>query len=348
MISENRVLPLFEDYDPARFPVYPNYQWSSPIAKLKVGLATKSGPMEGEPKHFLYDAIVGSEYLDFVAMVYVDEWSPNNRTNQARNTTAPVTPSDADLWIVDGHRTFTLPPDSPFLLELFGTKNDAAPTWKALIMSFADRYGLMENYVKRYNIGPKQTHVRASIRTIIRGRDYIQENHTIIPGYIVPNVPTAGGPTLHNPYAVRRDTVQMLQSILHANTTKDLQFQLESSSSNISRPMDVIHLWEPTYMKHHRRLSRLRNTVSELIQTWNGKDISEIGFFGGDDNMTSANTNTSIAETSNPRIVQASTKEKGHRRAAGRHGVKPSYIQAMLGTKIAIVAQKDRWEGALT
>ena len=313
-VATNNTLSVFDTYDPFRFPVFDNF---SANRKIKVGYATirgEGGKLSGEAKHFLWDGITGSDYLELVGLVYLDD------KNQTMN------PNDADVWLVNGHRTHDpLPPDAPFLQRLLTL--DSNTTWKVLITSFSDRYGQMLKYQSKFKISNRQSHIRVAIRSIVVERDYNDTVSRVMPGYVAQNVPAGGGPTLHMSYAVRLDTVQTLQTIVLGNSSTDNGNYLQVFQSKLAampRPIDIIHLWQPVHMKHHLRLSRLRNAVSYLVNSWNGKSIRI-----HNQNYT----------------LKTSTDEKGARRMAGRQGVDPKYVRALSSSKIVIVAQKDRWEG---
>jgi hypothetical protein len=77
---------------------------------LKVGIVSTGhnstgNKLMGKAKHYLYDGILSSEYLDLASIVLVEKG----------NKTEPnLVPSDANFWLVDGARVLSLQrPDRP-------------------------------------------------------------------------------------------------------------------------------------------------------------------------------------------------------------------------------------------
>jgi hypothetical protein len=86
----------------------------------------------------------------------------------------------------------------------------------------------------------------------------------------------------------------------------------------IQRPTDVIHFWETksTSSQVVKTGGKLRDTVSRVI-TKLGQEHKHLNVFCG---------------------------IKGGADEVGRRGVSPAYIQALLSSKIVVVAQRDEWE----
>ena len=299
-------------YDPARFPVLATIDMEK--SPIKVGIATIS-PLVGEAMHFLYDGVVRSRMLQLVGVVSLYGASSETNTNHSSSASASSSwkPNDADLWIVDGARVAKL--KRPFLDQILHASN---PSWKVLIVDFSDRFQFQLRSYQKLDIW-NHKHVRVAARSVVQGRYFDSEANTIVPGRVAPNVPTAGGPTLHAPYAVRTDMVETLQQIM--------QRRLENSTIALAqaifdfptheRPIDVLHLWNISFREGK---SKLRNNVSKQVRSWNRTLL--------------AGNHTLVT----------SIDEQGQRRHVGRNAVDPNYVRALLSAKIVVVTQKDDWE----
>lgn len=304
-------LPLLEDsYDPSRYPVFE----SLPVNQLpiKTGIVTVS-PMIGEAMHFLYDGVLRSDALDLVGVVSLyGENTTNATTIFPQGKTLLLTPHDADLWIVDGARIAKL--KRPFLDQLIQTTN---PSWKVLFVDFTDRFQFQMRHYQKLKIWD-QMHIRLAVRSIVQGRHFQPETNKIIPGRLARNIPTAGGPMLHSPYAARTDIIQAIQQVVGvSNTTITALATAIFDPRRQQRPIDVLHPWNISFKEGK---SKLRNAVTKLVRSWNG-----------------------TLQHSN-RFTITSIEEQGERRHVGRNMVDPRYVRAMLAAKIVVVTQKDDWE----
>jgi hypothetical protein len=312
-------LSSLESYDPARFPVLPPSTTSAkrPQSPIRVGIVTVD-PLVGEAMHFLYDGVVRSEYMSLIGIVSL-YGGPNNTHPEIF-----LQPSDAQLWLVDGARVAKLKREftTRLLVE--------APN--VVFFDWSDRFQFQLRNYHQHNVWD-HANVRLAVRSIIQGRNF-NGSSQIMMGRITPNLPTAGGPMLHCPYAVRSDIVETIMKQLLLGVSKDAknpQAALEDDS-NISRlehavldqsprPMDVVHMWQISFKEGK---SKLRNAVSKLVRGLNGTEI--------------------VLKNDTIRLMQTSIEEQGERRKVGRNTVDSEYVQAMVQSKIVIVTQKDDWE----
>jgi hypothetical protein len=303
--------PLLERYDPARFPLFPEMEHLS--FPLKVGIVTGHKLM-GEAKHYFYDGILSSEYLELAGIVLVKK----------RNKTEPnLVPSDADVWLVDGGRLYNLQPSvrPAFLENLFlpnrttTTASTTTPSWKILLVDFGDHFQARKysHFFDCWN----QANVRVAVRSVVRGRNYNPSNGLIQKGHIDPNLTSAGGPVLHCPFAVRSDIVHAVQQAV-VEVENNSTLALEQHVIMYNRPIDVLHLWK---LLKDSGNAELRNNVTLMVDAWNGTSCSN-------DNRT----------------MNTVTTEKGNRSHRGRNSVHQDYVQAMISAKIVIVTQRDLWE----
>jgi hypothetical protein len=313
--SQDTVSPL-DIYDASRHPVLvlsEGLVLTTP-SRIKVGIVTVL-PLAGETMHFMYDGVMGSEYLELVGVINLrgnNETESTNTTTTTTTATPELKPSDAAVWIVDGNRAAKL--KRSFLDTLI---QSPSPTWKVLIIDFSDRFQFQLRRYHRLQIWDK-SHVRIAVRSIVQGRHYLEaQDNRMVSGRIAPNLQTAGGPMLHCPYAVRTDIVESLTSVLSkaaaaAAADKDQIWKRP-------RPLDVFHPWN---VSSREGKSKFRNAVSKTVRSWN--------------NATTVNSSS--------RILITSIEEQGPRRTVGRNAANQEYVQAMLSAKIVVVTQKDDWE----
>lgn len=314
---------LKELYDPSKYPVLPG---PLPNRAIKVGIVTIH-PLAGEAMHFLYDGVMESEYMELVGIKYLYGLNSNNASPTADIAIAPnsLDPSDAQIWIVDASRVAKL--QREFLTRLLSdTTNDTAATssWKVLLVDFTDRFQFQLRRYEKLQIWGSP-HVRIAVRSIVQGRHYNTTGASIVKGRLAPNLQTKGGPMLHFPYAVRSDLVRVLRqessSIMRTTVTTitndpppaSTLDQLQDTLFKMSRPIDVLHLWQISFKGGGK--SKYRNEVSRLVRSWT---------------MT--------------KKWNASIDEQGERYMTGRNSVDPLYPRAMMSSKIVIVTQKDDWE----
>lgn len=116
---------------------------------------------------------------------------------------------------------------------------------------------------------------------------------------------------LHTPLVVRTDTIENLHAVLQSRGMK-----LSDPIEEIERKVDVTHLWPLKLDKVGSVYSNLRTKVSVFLDKL-AKENKEMNIYVG------------LA---------------GDPVRTGRRGVKSAYIEAMLGTKIMVVTQRDAWE----
>ena len=142
---------------------------------------------------------------------------------------------------------------------------------------------------------------------------------------------------MHSPYTVRSDTVDTIRSVLdvmsndpHDATISDMLSNHNTTetvcpATDLVRPVDVVHMWE---IGKHYNSATLREDVSKVVSSLNG--------------TTTHNNNKN--KMVNGRYIHTSTKLQGSNAGAGRNTVSTKYVQALLQTKIVVVAQRDKWE----
>lgn len=323
--TQTKLKSPLDDYDPARFPVLTkmNFENNKFPSIIKVGIVTIS-PIIGEAMHFLYDGVVQSKAMHLVGVISL--YGPNNNTDaltiipEQQQGVELLKPEHADLWIVDGARVSKL--RRRFLDQLVQTTTatnlEAAPSWKVLFVDFADQFQTQFRNYQKLNIWNDRPHVRVAARSIVHGRHFNSETNTIVRGQVAPNFPTAGGPMLHSPYAVRTDVIEAIRHELGIADNNSAT-ALADAIFDHERPIDVLHLWNVSFKEGK---SKLRNNVSKLVRSWNG----------------------TLKVTRQDRFVTTSVEERGVRRHVGRNQVDSGYIRALLWAKIVVVTQKDDWE----
>eukprot|EP00934_Nitzschia_sp_Nitz4_P007197 Nitzschia sp. Nitz4//scaffold3_size479765//127406//128890//NITZ4_000055-RA/size479765-processed-gene-0.66-mRNA-1//1//CDS//3329550623//7187//frame0 len=319
--------PVFSVVSPSRLP-------------LKAALVTID-PLVGEARHFLLEGILGSQLLHFVGIVSLHNSTPGAQNDEATALTShssvPLQPTDADLWLVDGTRVAKL--KRQFLLDLLHAER---PSWKVLLVDFSDIFPHQWRHYQKLGIRGR-VHVRLAVRSITEGRHYIaNKNSSIIDnsvdnktmqsdtpvlldvpvvayGSISHNVRTAGGPTIHYPYAVRNDLVAAMEQerMMHNTGDSSSSSMIDVTNPKWDRPIDVSHLWEISVKEGK---SRYRNDVSRLIRSWNGRLHND------------------------GRSWKTSIEEQGERRHVGRNNAERGYVRALLRSKIVVVVQRDDWE----
>jgi len=125
----------------------------------------------------------------------------------------------------------------------------------------------------------------------------------------------------HTPLIVRTDTVAHLADTLGTKYGVNLSFPIET----LDRPVDVTHIWPLDGKGVGTIESNLREKVSRVIADMAAPSNSD-GGSGRQKNLT------------------AYIGLAGEAARDGRRGVKSEYIEALLGTKIVVVTQRDCWE----
>jgi hypothetical protein len=315
--------------------------------------------------HFLYDGVMGSEYLELVGIVSLFGAEGNgNRTkskmagtthfftNSTTESRIPWKPRHAQVWLVDGQRVAKL--QRPFLDDLLRapkTIDGTPPCWKVLFVDFSDRFQFQFRHYNRLGIWENDenhdmAHVRMAVRSIVQGRHFDTQTSSINPGTIAPNMATAGGPMLHCPYAVRSDIVDAVQLELSSNqpmrggddSSRRTQRLISPPWDAADRPWDVLHMWN---ISSKEGMSQLRNVVSRAVREWNGTTLEHDYSMERRQPPHSDDHGGSIKSTW---TIRTSIAEHGRRRKLGRNSASQAYVQAMLQAKIVIVAQKDDWE----
>lgn len=152
--------------------------------------------------------------------------------------------------------------------------------------------------------------VKYARRSLVMGRQWNGSAQAIVPGALV----RANRLMVHAPLTVRTDIVRDMAACLNEAYNASLEYPLE----NLKRAIDVAHFWpvaKPKTFGLDPFASRLRATVSIYLSGW-GKNTTYNIFIG---------------------VVGQPHKE-------GRASPQRAYIEKMLGTKIIVLTQKDKWE----
>jgi hypothetical protein len=262
---------------------------------------------------------------------------------------------DEIVWVADMRRivligTYTI---SRQLVQLAQStlahhraRNTTPPTIRVVFMDFRDRIvsktlctkGVLElgQLLGRHN-------VRFVLQQVVRGREWSDKGQFPTGATVWDSHRDAkcfGGPILHVPYTVRSDYAEAVQQLYpsflryndHDSTNTTTTFQTTPTRNmdpertltpaDTFRPVDVAHFWGTRGAERH---AKLRNSVTELLL---GLQKNE--------------TNISTAERRRPWIIVADFVSSAA--GNGRTNVASSYLQALLTTKIVVVAQRDHWE----
>jgi hypothetical protein len=244
------------------------------------------------------------------------------------------------------------------------------PSLQVVLMDYRDKIGEkqrrlctkgVQNLIALLGVG----NVRSVVQQIVRGREYNSShaagtssnnnnNNKTTTGFVNPghvwdsheDNACFGFPTLHVPYTVRSDYVEAIQQypkylLVQKGDDPSTTLQSSSASSRIilvntastrsavvetERPMDVAHFWP---VIENENCAQLRNAVTKTILALNGTTITTTSTKGEHHHSYSINTFGDFV-----------SKGTG----IGRTTVSSSYVQALLTTKIIVVAQRDEWE----
>jgi hypothetical protein len=237
---------------------------------------------------------------------------------------------DDVVWVVDmrrmvssGNRTTITQVASLVQQTLQYQKglNRSTPSLKLVFMDYRDKSSIS----LCYHSGTKEIqemlgtkNVRQVTQQIVIAREWSEKQQFPLPGVI-----TNGYlhkcfrdyPTLHVPYTVRSDYAIAVQE--KYSSFLPMHKTTMNHPSDTLRPIDVAHFWRA---QKKDSSANLRNSVTQLLlasfqnTTIDGKPINVIGDF-----------------------VSSSG-------GIGRTSVQDGYIEALLTTKIVVVAQRDAWE----
>lgn len=197
----------------------------------------------------------------------------------------------------------------------------AGPRITVVLMDFRDRIYAKKQCTKAIKeliqiLG--EENVRIVLQQVVRGRYFDKEMNFPTRGTVWDcrrDVHCLGDlPIFHMPYVVRSDYAEAVTSFFPSFLPPEIRLNSQDlTPSDTARPLDVAHFWklQDNPEKSH---AMLRNKVTELLLALEGeKEWNVTATF----------------------VSAAATK--------GRSRVSSGYLEALLTTKIIVVAQRDRW-----
>jgi hypothetical protein len=261
-----------------------------------------------------------------------------------------VLPEDEDVvWVVDMRRTvlgqqYTI---SRQLVHLTNATlhyqrqqhTQTLPKIQVVLMDYRDRISAATLCTKGVReviqlLGGESGVVRSVLRQVVRGRHWSDRLNFIVPGKVWDSRRDAacfGAPTLHVPYTVRSDYAEAVQKnypFFLPNTTASRR---HPTPVDTVRPIDVAHFWG--IRDRPEGHAKLRDRVTKLIQSLGGEIEVNDGLAAGKSQTQSDADHWKVIAD----FVSAAAKE-------GRTQVSSDYVEALLTTKIVVVAQRDDWE----
>jgi hypothetical protein len=159
-------------------------------------------------------------------------------------------------------------------------------------------------------------HVRQVNQQVVNTRKWDAHRNFVVPGHVINGFPCFDYPALHIPYTVRSEYADAVRqnyaSLLPADMAADDDV---SSPCDTERPIDVAHFWN---VQDKHSFCKLRNGVNKVLL----EDLAN--------------------KTGGIRNILADFVSKGG--GSGRTSLQLGYVQALLQSKIVVVAQRDQWE----
>jgi len=298
-------------YDPALHPVF------SQVRKIKTRFVSQK-ITSGKVKHIFLEGMEKSDYIDLVHVSNINIAAPRTPAPKKNSTAISTTPPPysntnetyqdygEELWI----------DDSPFApscknTEAYAKKNrEGKGPVMVLQLDYKDfeKMGYCD-HLHEY-VGGRQ-YIRYAKRSIIQARKYnYSESGWIDHGHFRVNdgANFTGGPTIHAPYTVRTDQVELIFS----------KFWNQSwPGAYPDKKWDVSHFWSVG----NDPVSHLRNQVTTIIKSMKGMRLP------------------------NGHSMRCYANLAGQRGTKGRKGIQEQYVELMLKSKIIVVTQRDPWEG---
>ena len=200
-------------------------------------------------------------------------------------------------------------------------KLDRHPRLTVVLMDFRDRFSANTLCTKAIRelidlLGGNGS-VRSVVQPVVRGRKWSDRLNFTIPGHVWDSRrdnQCFGSNTLHVPYTVRSDYAEAVMETFPRYLPSSLGSIAEQNAADTVRPIDVAHFWPHDRDKPSEAHAKLRDAVTDLIaQVGERKQYKVIVDF-----------------------VSAAAK-------LGRSQVSVQYVEALLTTKIVVVAQRDDW-----
>jgi len=183
-------------------------------------------------------------------------------------------------------------------------------------------------------VGPEN--VRYSFRSLVTKRAWSKSKPWVRTGKLIDvksQAPQAQYEHRHRPIGVRTDTVKAVHEYLlqrggddrYDSTAQKLCHDIEGG---LDRPIDVSYFWESH--NYTRDDSYLRDKVYDVLSDFRKLHmVSEKHREQGESSINQYRIDIGM---------------KGNAQVWGRKSVSPSYVEALLESKIVIVAQRDYWE----
>jgi hypothetical protein len=161
--------------------------------------------------------------------------------------------------------------------------------------------------------------VRQVNQHIVWGRKWQGNEQFPKPGYLITGFSCFDYPALHMPYTVRSDYAMAIQEKYTQYLPADaaLGGSNYSTPCNTKRPVDVAHFWT---IRETEGFANLRNAVTKTVLSLN---------------------NATLIDGKPIQVLGRSVSTEG---ATGRSTAQSAYLEALLTTKIVVVAQRDGWE----
>jgi hypothetical protein len=197
------------------------------------------------------------------------------------------------------------------------------PRLTVVLMDFRDRFSANTLCTKAVRelislVGDNGS-VRNVVQPVVRGRKWSDQRNFTIPGHVWDcrrDNECFGSNTLHVPYTVRSDYAEaVMESFPQYQTTSSPAITAEQNAADSVRQIDVAHFWPHERDKPSEAHAKLRDAVTDLI-----KEMGE------------RKTLNVIVD-----LVSAAAKQ-------GRSQVSHKYVEALMTTKVVVVAQRDNWE----
>jgi len=220
------------------------------------------------------------------------------------------------LWMVNmlSSRYMSKAWCSEFKSELEKYQKEWNQTWPTVLIETMDTPMLSSCPGLPKLVGGTQN-VRYSIRSIVKGRNYDPNTKWVTSGQrfdLQNDAPKNQGEYRHRAFGVRTDTIQVIRQILNEQGMK----LCEPIETKLDRPIDVSYAWKHTNYRQGSA-ANLRDTVFDVL-----KDFEK--------------------RIGNKYVLQVG--QAGDMGTKGRDSASMEYVRSLLHSKIAVVAQRDKWE----
>jgi hypothetical protein len=312
-----------------------------------------TGAIGDEMLNIVMDGFSKSPYFQLVndKPELIDETAsfPEENEMPPNTTTTTTTPI---LWVIDMRRmlerqkNFSIPEQT---LELANKTLTANPSLhgnlKVLFFDYRDKvYSLCrrnEGRAVRQLIDLLGSeNVRQVNQQVVNARKWDADRNFVQPGQVINGFPCFDYPALHVPYtvrseyadAVRRDYGKLLPPANNNNNNNNATTVARSSPCDTERPIDVAHFWT---VRDEHSFCNLRDGVNKVLL---------LLLEASANNNTNNNTMTTTTHDGGDRRLNVMTDFVSKVGGTGRTELQSAYVQALLQSKIVVVAQRDKWE----